>query len=133
MLSNATQRSATVDEQKLPVTSSECEKKSQLSEDKFGVNGDSVHFSNGLVVLVMRDWCLDNHFTHVVIVVIISEHHTLVDAFLVVWGVVEWSTNGYLQGSGQTSEHQTANRLDSEIKLFLSLPVVANHDGEVRV
>lgn len=104
-----------------------------MSEEEFGVEGDFVHFSNRIVVSFVRDGGFDDEFTHVKVIIVVGKEQAFINDLLMIGGVVEWGAEGDLEGAGQAGEHQVFDLVNGLVKHGLGFPVVADHDGEVRM
>lgn len=97
------------------------------------MEGYRVHLAHGLVVTVVRDGGAHDELAHVEVVVVLGQEHTVLDALLVVGRVVQRGAQRDLQRAGQAADHHALNLGDGVIQLLLGLPVVADHDGQVRM
>lgn len=133
MLTNAAECAETVREEELPVPLATRKQEPDLSGDKPRTEADGIHLTHRLVVLIMGKWCAHNEFAHVVVVVVVGEQDTLVDALLMVGSEVKWSAESDLECAGQSSVHEVLHCLHGEIELLSGLPVVAHHDCQMRM
>ena len=133
MLAHSTNCPNAVCKEELPISFKHFSKKHYLAGDKARIKCNRIHFTNSFVILIMRQRRFHDELTHVMIVVIVSEKQALVNTFLVIRGEVKRCADCDLQCSSKSSVHQVFDSLNSEIELLSGLPVITNHDGEVRM
>ena len=133
VLPDTADRAQPVGKQELPVPPAEAQQEAHLPKYEERVERHRVHLAHGLVVTIVRNGGAHDELTHVEVVVVFCQQHAVLDALLVVWCEVQGGAQRDLQGAGQAANHHSLDLRDCVVQLLLGLPIIADHDGQVRV